>query len=168
MRRAAVILLIALVSGCAALPSSVVSAPAGHGAESARQIVVTIRDASPGLRAAPGSTARAYSSPSTYQGSAYARRIIAALERDYAIDWVAGWRIDLLNVHCAVFVAHDPASRDALLARLRHDSRVESAQPMNNFATSSRAAEYNDPYFALQKGVEEIHVPGAHRWSQGT
>ena len=38
---------------------------------------------------------------------------------------------------------------------------------MNNFVTSSRATEYNDPYFALQKGVEEIHVPGAHRYSQG-
>ena len=120
-----------------------------------------------GLRASPGSTARAYSSPSTYQGSPYARRIISALEHDYAIDWVAGWRIDLLNVHCAVFVAPDQATRDALLARLRQDSRVESAQAMNNFVTSSRAAEYNDPYFSLQKGVEEIHVPGAHRYSQG-
>jgi hypothetical protein len=143
------------------------SVPAGNGAESQRQLVVTIRDAAPSLRAAPGSTARAYSSPSTYQGSAYARRIIAALERDYAIDWVAGWRIDLLNVHCAVFVAPDEATRDALLTRLRHDSRIESVQAMNNFVTSSRSAEYNDPYFSLQKGVEEIHVPGAHRWSQG-
>jgi hypothetical protein len=170
MRRAAVIFLMACLTGCAAQPPArtpVVSAPAGNGAESERQIVVTIRDAAPGLRAAPGSTARAYSSPSTYQGSPYARRIIAALEHDYAIDWVAGWRIDLLNVHCAVFVAHDAATRDALLTRLRQDSRVESAQPMHNFVTSSRAVEYNDPYFALQKGVEEIHVPGAHRWSQG-
>jgi subtilisin family serine protease len=38
---------------------------------------------------------------------------------------------------------------------------------MNMFATSSRASEYNDPYFALQKGVEEIHVPEAQRWSKG-
>jgi hypothetical protein len=170
MRRAAVILLLAVLTGCATnLPARepMVSAPAGNGAESERQLVVTIRDAAPSLRAAPGSTARAYSSPSTYQGSPYARRIIAALERDYAIDWVAGWRIDLLNVHCVVFVAHDEATRDALLARLRQDSRIESVQAMNNFVTSSRSTEYNDPYFSLQKGVEEIHVPGAHRWSQG-
>ncbi len=170
MRRVAVILLMSILTGCAtALPARtpMVSAPAGSGVESERQLVVTIRDAAPSLRAAPGSTARAYSSPSTYQGSAYARRIIAALERDYAMDWVAGWRIDLLNVHCAVFVAHDQATRDALLARLRNDSRIESVQTMNNFSTSSRSAEYNDPYFSLQKGVEEIHVPGAHRWSQG-
>ncbi len=170
MRRAAVILMMAILTGCATeapARTPMVSAPAGSGAQSERQLVVTIRDAAPSLRAAPGSTARAYSSPATYQGSAYARRIIAALERDYAIDWVAGWRIELLNVHCAVFVAQDQATRDALLARLRNDSRVESVQAMNNFSTSSRSAEYNDPYFSLQKGVEEIHVPGAHRWSQG-
>jgi len=169
MRRAAVTLLMACLVGCATqLPArEPLSVPAGNGAESERQLVVTIRDAAPSLRAAPGSTARAYSSPSTYQGSAYARRIIAALERDYALDWVAGWRIDLLNVHCAVFVAHDQATRDALIARLRQDSRIESVQAMNNFVTSTRSTEYNDPYFSLQKGVEEIHVPGAHRWSQG-
>jgi subtilisin family serine protease len=119
------------------------------------------------LRAAPGSTARAYSSPSSYQASAYARRVIAALEHDYPLDWVAGWRIDLLNVHCVVFEAHDAAARDALLVKLRHDARVESAQPMNMFATSSRTTAYNDPYFSLQKGVEEIHVPEAQRWSKG-
>jgi subtilase family protein len=170
MRRAAVTLLMACIVGVATeLPARepMVSVPAGNGAASQRQLVVTIRDTAPSLRAAPGATARAYSSPSTYQGSAYARRIIAALERDYAIDWVAGWRIDLLNVHCAVFVAQDQATRDALLARLRQDSRIESVQAMNNFVTSARSTAYNDPYFSLQKGVEEIHVPGAHRWSQG-
>jgi subtilisin family serine protease len=168
MLRFTLIVLIAVAAGCATtMPANRPSGAAGSGADSERQIVVTIRDASNGLRAAPGATARAYSSPSTYQGTAYARRVIAALERDYSINWVAGWRIDLLSVHCAVFVAHDRAERDALVARLRRDSRVESAQPMNTFATSSRAAEYNDPYFSLQKGVEEIHVPEAHRWSQG-
>ena len=140
----------------------------GSEAQPERQIVVTFRDSNAGLRAAPGSTARAYSSPSAYQASAYARRVIAALEHDYSIDWVAGWRIDLLNVHCVVFRARDRAARDALLAKLQHDARIESAQPMNTFATSARStASYNDPYFSLQKGVEEIHVPEAQRWSKG-
>ena len=40
---------------------------------------------------------------------------------------------------------------------------------MNTFATSARSAavDYNDPYFSLQKGVGEIHVPEAQRWSKG-
>jgi subtilisin family serine protease len=157
------------ITGCVVLRSPAGAQPiaAGPGSHPERQIVVTIRDSDPGLRASPGSTARAYSTPSTYQASAYARRVIAALEHDYPIDWVAGWRIDLLNVHCVVFLAHDRAARDALVAKLNRDSRVESAQPMNIFATSSRSAEYNDPYFSLQKGVEEIHVPEAQRWSKG-
>jgi hypothetical protein len=159
-----------MVAGCAVLGSSHDPAPLsaiGPGSQPERQIVVTFRDSNAGLRAAPGSTARAYSALSSYQATAYARRVIAALERDYPIDRVTGWRIDLLNVHCVVFNARDPAARDALLAQLRKDARVESAQPMNTFLTSSRAAEYNDPYFSLQKGVEEIHVPEAQRWSKG-
>ena len=162
---------LALVAGCALRPASAdgaVPVATGVGAHPELQIVVTFRDSNAGLRAAPGSTARAYSTPSAYEASAYARRVIASLEHDYALNWVAGWRIDLLNVHCAVFVAHDAAARDLLLTKLRHDARVESAQPMNTFATSSsRAGEYNDPYFSLQKGVEEIHVPEAQRWSKG-
>lgn len=159
-----------LMAGCVMQPSATdtrLPESAGPQAHPERQIVVTIRDSSAGLRAAPGSTARSYSTPATYQASAYARRVIAGLEHDYPISWIAGWRIDLLNVHCVVFMAHDEATRDALIARLRHDSRVESAQPMNRFATSSRTAEYNDPYFSLQKGVEAIHVPEAQRWSKG-
>ncbi|MEP7244644.1 MAG: S8 family serine peptidase [Gammaproteobacteria bacterium] len=170
MRWIAVALLLTLAAGCAtqvATHSPPQAPVSSSNIDSDRQLVVTFRDANTGLRAAPGSTAHAYSAPSAYQGTAYARRVIAALEHDYAIGWTAGWHIDVLNVHCVVFVARDHATRDALLARLRNDPRVESVQPMNTFVTSSRSAGYNDPYFALQKGVEEIHVPEAHRWSQG-
>jgi subtilisin family serine protease len=170
MCRFALVLIIATLAACASPRGANISstrAVSVGATDHERELVVTIRDASAGLRAAPGSTARAYSSPSSYQGSAYARRIIAALERDYSINLVTGWRIEVLNVHCAVFLAPDRAARDTLLARLRRDARVESAQPMNTFVTSSHAPDYNDPYFGLQKGVEEIHVPEAHRWSQG-
>jgi len=142
-------------------------AVAGASSESARQIVITIRDSDAGVRSTPGSSARTYASSSVYQVSAYARRVVSGLERDYDISWIAGWRIDLLRVHCAIFLAQDASSRDALLARLRADPRVESAQPMNEFTTSSRSTEYNDPYFGLQRAVEKMHVPEAHRWSYG-
>jgi subtilisin family serine protease len=170
IRIVATCIALVLIAGCVMQPSATeprLPESAGPQAHPERQIVVTIRDSNAGLRAAPGSTARAYSTPATYQASAYARRVIAGLEHDYPISWIAGWRIDLLNVHCVVFLARDEAARDALIAKLRHDSRVESAQPMNRFATSSRTAEYNDPYFSLQKGVEAIHVPEAQRWSRG-
>src|SRR5262245_37229198 len=106
------VLALLLIGGCVLQPSSVqarLPAAAGPQAHPERQIVITIRDSNAGLRAAPGSTARAYSTPATYQASAYARRVIAALEHDYPISWIAGWRIDLLNVHCVVFMARDEA-----------------------------------------------------------
>lgn len=168
MFRAMLVVLVAVAAGCATQPfGENAAARLSASADSELQLVVTIRDVGTGLRTAPGATARAYSSPARYQGSAYARRVIAGLERDYGIDWIGGWRIDLLSVHCAVFAAHDRAARDALLDRLRSDPRVESAQPMNTFVTSARVAEYNDPYFRLQKAVEEIRAPEAHRWSKG-
>ncbi len=140
--------------------------PVDAQARSARQLVVTIRDTKSALRLAPGSTGSTYYGYS-YRASAYAQRVVAELEREYRIEWIAGWRIDLLSVHCVVFQAPDTAIRDALIIRLRRDPRVEAVQPMQQFETTAHAAEYNDPYFRLQKGVEEMRVPEAQRWSQG-
>ena len=59
--------------------------------------------------------------------------------------------------------AEDP---DRILERLQSDARVESAQPMNLFETSSGL--YNDPYLELQHGVSSMQVEEAHRWARGT
>jgi hypothetical protein len=135
--------------------------------ESAQELIVTFRDTSSALRSSPGTTARFYGSRPAYEASGHARRLITQLSREYEIDWVAGWRIDLLGVHCAVFRARDAEHRDLLLARLREDRRIESVQAMHTFRTSARSTQYNDPYFRLQRGVEAIRVPEAHRWSRG-
>jgi hypothetical protein len=135
--------------------------------ESAQELIVTFRDTPSSLRSPPGTTARFYGSRPAYQASGHARRLITQLSREYEIDWVAGWRIDLLGVHCAVFRARDAAHRDLLLARLQADPRIESVQAMHKFRTSARYTQYNDPYFRLQRGVEAIRVPEAHRWSRG-
>jgi subtilisin family serine protease len=147
--------------GCSTVP------PHAEHADSELQIVVTIRDLKPVLRTSPGSTARVYSSSQSYRRTAYAQRVIAGLARDYQLDQVADWRIDLLDVHCAIFQTHSDAERDALITRLTQDSRVESVQPMNTFRTHSGVGDYNDPYFRLQKGVETMRVPEAHQWSRG-
>jgi hypothetical protein len=160
VRFAAQFLAIFALLGCSAACANVSD-------ESTQQLIVTFRDTPPSLRSVPGTTARFYGSRPAYEASGYARRLIAQLSREYEIDWVTGWRIDLLGVHCAVFRARDEAHRDLLLARLKEDRRIESVQPMHTFRTSSRSAQYNDPYFRLQRGVEAIRVPEAHRWSRG-
>jgi subtilisin family serine protease len=161
MKALALAALLWVLSGCAAVPL------AGGRMEPEREIVVTIRDTKSMVRSSPGSSARVYGPSSTYRSSPYAQRVIAGLERDYQLDWVADWRIDLLDVHCAVFRARGGEERAALVSRLTKDSRVESAQPMQTFRTHSRVGEYNDPYFRLQKGVETMRVPEAHQWSRG-
>jgi predicted small secreted protein len=170
MLRVALLLIVTAVAACTTMRGigeSQVQLPRHSIARAERQLVVTIAENPATMRAAPGSSARSYAGLPAYQASAYTRRIIAALERDYPIEWVTGWHIELLGVHCAVFEVSDDSGRSALLERLRADRRVESAQPMNTFRASTRSTEYNDPYFSLQKSVEAMRVPQAHQWARG-
>ncbi len=160
MRFAAPLLALIAMLGCPATGANVSD-------ESAQELIVTFRDTPSSLRSPPGTTARFYGSRPAYEASGFARRLITQLSREYEIDLVSGWRIDLLGVHCAVFRARDTAHRDLLLARLKEDRRIESVQAMQTFRTSARSTQYNDPYFRLQRGVEAIRVPEAHRWSRG-
>jgi subtilisin family serine protease len=132
----------------------------------ARQIVVTIADDDVRVRNAAGASPRPYAT-NGYAPSAQAQRVAAELARQYGLEHVAAWRINALGVHCVVFEVGGDRSRDALLATLRRDPRVESAQPMQRFVTAEREGAYNDPYYRLQTGVEALQVSGAHRWSHG-
>jgi hypothetical protein len=164
------VLLLALVAGCATQAPADGRAPREVPAASAdadQQIVVTIRDAQSMFRSAPGSTARVYGSAPSYRGTPYAQRVITGLTREYHLDWVADWRIDVLDIHCAVFRVRNAVQRDSVVTRMMRDSRVESVQRMHTFQTQSRTGEYNDPYFRLQKGVETMRIPQAHQWSRG-
>jgi subtilisin family serine protease len=59
----------------------------------------------------------------------------------------------------------DGESQADLLRRLRGDTRVESAQPLNSFDTLS--STYNDPYAGLQRSLPAMGIPQAHAWSRG-
>jgi subtilisin family serine protease len=168
-RRAIVVASLALAA-CASEPVTLdvsMRMSATARADSARQIVVTITDQGTTLRSLAGASPRAYAGAAGYRGSPFARRIAAQLARDYRLERVAAWRIDALGVHCVVFRTGAADERDRIIERLQRDPRVESVQPMQRFGTAERAESYNDPYFRLQRGVEALRVPAAHRWSQG-
>ena len=160
-----------LQAGCAAEPVShdrFTRLPVAARADVARQIVVTIEESrAPRLVATPGATPRALGGTVAYRGSALAQDIARDLARDYRMEWVAAWRIDVLGVHCVVFRVPGADARDDLLARLRADSRVESAQPMQQFNTSSGPGSWNDPYLPLQRSLERMHVPQAQTLATG-
>lgn len=157
--------LTACVTGSAHLDSAM-RMSAAERERDASQIVVTIADDSARVRNAAGASPRPYATDG-YAPSPQARHVAAQIARQYGLRHVAAWRIDALGVHCVVFELAAHRSRDDLVTTLREDPRVESAQPMQRFATGERAGGYNDPYYRLQTGVEALQVSGAHRWSQG-
>jgi subtilisin family serine protease len=78
---------------------------------------------------------------------------------------VNAWPIEPLHIHCAVLEIPSGADRNSLLAALSKDRRIELTQPLQTFAT--RTEGYNDPYFGLQRGFQQMDVADAHPWSRG-
>jgi Subtilase family len=157
----------AIFAGCSTLgPTasgdlSLISTPADH----SRLLVVTVRNPPPPIIPHAGSTSRAYDAPTQYSVAPSAEAQASAIERTYGLKRAAAWPIAVLGVHCIVFEAPQGADPTQLLARLRRDKRVESAQPMQSFSTLS--ADTDDPYRKLQRNLDEMNVSGAHRYSRG-
>jgi subtilisin family serine protease len=69
-----------------------------------------------------------------------------------------------LGVHCEVFAAARGVDADALAARLAHDPRVDSAEPMRDFHTLSQGGE---SYRPLQHALDTLQIDAAHALSRG-
>ena len=152
--------------------------PAQARADPSRFIVITVRNEPQSGVAAPGSTPRGYAAAGVYGVSASARATAHSLERDYKLREVSAWPIESLRVHCIVVRLPDLTLRATLIAQLEHDTRVESVEPLNEFATEtdSAASTGSDavpltsnlrPYLQLQSNLRELGVLQAHRLSQG-
>jgi subtilisin family serine protease len=154
----------AALAGCAAdrlrteLPAAARADPDGF-------IVVTVRNPvlAPGSHAA--STARGYDAVGVYAAGSAARSADRTLAADFHLREVSSWPIALLGVDCLTYALPDGADRAQLLAALRHDSRVESVQPLLTFETAS--APYNDPYAGLQNNMQQMAVLDAQALSRG-
>ena len=130
-----------------------------------RFIVVTVRNDEVPASTRAGSTPRGYEGIG-YGPGPYASSAVHGLAASYRLDEVSGWPIAELGVHCVVFQIPTDATLSETLDRLTHDDRVESAQPLNTFAT--RTSSYNDPYQDLQGSLNTMSVTEAHRLSRGT
>jgi hypothetical protein len=154
------------LAGCAALPRDDATAArmANAATDVERLVIVTVENgATAGLRR-PGSTRPAYSAAS-YQASDAARATMQQLASAYGLTEVTAWPIRALQVHCAVFRIAADATRESVLRQLADDRRVQLAQPMNSFASST--VSYNDPYLAVQSGFRSIDAGAAQQWSRG-
>jgi len=156
----------ALVACAATFPVKVANVlPEAARAAPQRYIVVTVSNpiAPPPLHAA--SSARGYEGIGLYQAGGSARAISRALANDYGLRETSSWPIALLGVHCLVYALPPEANAEQVRARMAHDPRVESVQPLQRFDTASRA--YNDPYASLQNNVQQLAIPEAQAVSRG-
>lgn len=141
------------------------------GAESmpdpARDILVTFdnKDA----RVANGGLSASYRNRKRYSIGRSVRRLADAVVTEYDLIEIDRWPIRSLAVYCFVYRVADNVDRSSVVARLRADSRVESAQPLQRFDTSMNEVDgYDDTYANLQYGLDVLDISAAHRSTLGS
>lgn len=157
-------------------------AAAAATADSTRQyIILAVADRGDPLPGAGGAPRGDYRRMAGYAGSVQASAIAERVAQDYRLQERAAWTIAQLNLRCALYALAPGEDREAVLERLREDRRVELAQPLNEFETltqpptavpppspaSASPSGYNDPYFRLQKGFQQMAVAPLQQRSLG-
>jgi hypothetical protein len=167
MRRWLPALLVLAACACSNTPVRIESrALTERISQAPEQYIIAAVDNQPALFVArAGSSPRGYDGIASYGPSAAALDVMRSLEKEYGLREVSAWPIEPLHMHCAVLEIPEGSDRGALLAALGRDKRIKLAQPLQSFAT--RTQDYNDPYFGLQRGLQQMNVAEAHPWSRG-
>jgi hypothetical protein len=160
-------LVLLALAGCATVPGEVPATLLGEDARAhpERNVVITLRNEPSDVNPYAASTSRGYGGQGTYRASADAIEQARRIAANYSLREVAAWPIELLAVHCLVYEIPATVQRDQVIAALRRDPGVESAEPLTRFEL--RASSYNDPYAALQRNLIDMGVSPAQQWSQG-
>lgn len=172
-------LAVATLSGCASTrPAGAAlttptpersDASVAAGMDSSRDIVLAVSNPLEPAATHAGSSLLGYAPAPNYGAGQRARSLLSDLRRQYGWNEVGGWPIRALGVYCIVLRPPSGMDRDALIAALVKDRRVELAQPLQEYAVYSSQDEerYNDPYTDLQRGFVETHAAEAHTVTQG-
>lgn len=156
--------LLLLLGACAGLPPGTQTPADANRME--RQILLTVEQTDFSALALTGEPSRRYLRRRGYGAAPPAiDRLLNQLAREYGIARKEGWPIRSLDVYCEVFEVPEGVELEVVLDRLRGDSRVDLAQPMNVFETLS--SRYDDPYVDLQPAADELDVEQAHRLATG-
>ncbi len=186
-------LLIAAISlvSCANLAPAPREQGNGLDSQASRLILVTVAAPDAAVPFEAGSTPHVYAAPRPYPVAA--RRVAAALARDYGLRMIREWPIAALKMDCMVYALPPGRDRAAVMTQLARDSRVKLTEPLQLFNTRATATAiaaaapvaaaapavgthrsddggaltYDDPYFALQTGFVAIGADRAQRRSRG-
>ncbi|MDX1405021.1 MAG: S8 family serine peptidase [Woeseiaceae bacterium] len=131
-----------------------------------RDILVTFDNE--GARSQSTAAAAPYRNRKRYSIAAAARRNADSVREQYGLLEVDHWPIRSLSVYCFVYRVPPGEDRDAVIAMLRSDERIESVQALQEFETSTDIVEnYDDTYANLQHGLAILEISAAHRISRG-
>jgi hypothetical protein len=147
------------LAGCTSVPAGLSGDRLSAAIASRRLIVVTVANEPVPLEGEAGSTPRPYRGFQHYSLSGAARRVVAALARDYGLKEITAWPIATLRVHCVVFEIPPGTSQAAILARLQHESRVKLAEPLNTFRTMAQT--HPDPQIRASPRTVQLERAGA-------
>ncbi len=93
------------------------------------------------------------------------KNFIDEMNAKYGLKRVANWPLPAINIYCVIFEVQDADKRDVIVAALEQEPGVETAQIVQSFDVL--AAEYNDPYLALQHGLHSLKAISSHQWTRG-
>lgn len=106
-----------------------------------------------------------YRQRGTYQSSTWSERVSDQLAEDYSLEKMAEWPMTEVGAHCVVYRLSSQGVMAEVLGRLAKDNRVDIAQSMKVFKTKAQPS--NDPYFKLQKNLQQMHIAQAHGKATG-
>ncbi|WP_213949690.1 S8 family serine peptidase [Luteibacter sp. dw_328] len=176
---AALLGLLVTLSACAparplpSIDSSVNATPASavDRMDSRRDIVLAVANPLAPASTHAGSSLLGYAPSAHYGAGQRAVSELTDLKKRYGLQEVSGWPIKALDLYCVVLHPEPGVDRDALIAALQKDERVQLAQPLQDYSVYSTdtgdAHKYNDPYADLQRGFVETDAALAHNASQG-
>ncbi len=134
---AAVLLALAPLTGRAqpADPARFALAGPTAGPDDDDLIVVAVADAPQALPGVGGTPRSDYRRLQGYAGSTRSADVAADVARDFRLTEQKFWAIQPLHLRCMLYRVAPGADRDAVLAGLGRDARVQLAQPLNHFET---------------------------------
>ncbi|WP_229679133.1 S8 family serine peptidase [Dyella caseinilytica] len=139
--------------------------------DSQRDIVLAVANPIEPPSTHAGSSLLGYAPPGYYGAGQRAASALTDLKQSYGLRQVAGWPIKALGVYCVVLEIPPGVVRDDMLKKLAKDSRVQLAQPLQDYAVYADATQdthhYNDPYVNLQRGFVQTDAALAQTVSQG-
>ncbi|MET4676990.1 MULTISPECIES: S8 family serine peptidase [unclassified Luteibacter] len=153
-------------------PSSSTPATGASSMDSRRDIVLAVANPLAPMSTHAGSNVLGYAASGHYGAGQRAAGVLAELKKHYDLQEVAGWPITALSLYCIVVKPAAGVDRDAVIAALAKDERVQLAQPLQDYAVYTEQAppdahRYNDPYVDLQRGFVATDAALAHTVSQG-